>query len=108
MNDVIDLVRAWDVLGRNFEDVAASIKKAPTLIEKVEAVDRALVDARKLAKQLMAQYHPDKLKGDAQVFIRVQCALKSIEHHTEKFKIQVQEILLRAESRKKDGFIEFK
>ncbi len=71
---------AWLILGKDPEAVFAAIPRA----ERAAAAAEDLVEARKLAKALMALHHPDR-GGDPEKFRMVGRALASIEEHVDGF-----------------------
>ena len=89
------LGEAWTVLGKNPQEIAISIKSTSTIQEKIIAVDTAYIEAKKLAKKLMAQNHPDINPNNPLIvdqFMRVQQALKIIENSTQEFKDQMNKL----------------
>jgi hypothetical protein len=76
------LHQAWGVLGEDFKTLLTRIKAQRDPKERVDAVGKALQKAKKIARKLMGQHHPDR-GGSQHKFLEVQRAINSIEYHTE-------------------------
>ena len=101
---------AWKTLGEDPGEVMSRISGLPTRQERIAAVEKALEDARKIAKKLSAVHHPDKNPGDqssAARFKRVQEAVDTIAYHTEQIKKKNADLDGRI-ALDRDGFIEIK
>ena len=104
----MNVASAWTTLGKNWDDVVHDLTALPDAASRVQAVESLLIEARKLAKRLMAVHHPDKNPGDlgaTKRFQHVKDALEAIELHTQLFKDKYEEMKARAEKRQVDGFI---
>jgi uncharacterized protein (DUF342 family) len=103
---------AWTVLGKDWNSIAETLSSLPDAAARIQATESLLIDAKKLAKKLMAVHHPDKNPGDfdaAARFQRVKDALLTIEDNTESFKAKHESMKARAEQRAaSDGFIVIK
>lgn len=89
---------AWACLGRDPGDVFRRIASHPTLDGRLQEAERALEEARKLARAMMAANHPDR-GGDTAMFLKAQGALKAIEQSTESFRDTVARKKAEAELR---------
>jgi hypothetical protein len=83
----VNIPEAWETLGENWVDVAATLS-GTKVSNRNEAVDQLYTKARKLARVLLAKYHPDtnKAPGSIKKFHSIQEALRLIETETENFK----------------------
>jgi len=107
---MMDLARAWWTLGQDPKALIESMAKLPTRRERLEAAEKALDRAKKLAKEVSSRNHPDKHPGDpgaSAKFREVQEALQSIIHHTAVLREKNAE-LDRKIAEGRDGFIERK
>jgi hypothetical protein len=102
----MDLYEAWKILGKDLNRIMVNIKNISTVNERVQAVIQTKEEAKKIAKKLMAENHPDK-GGSADKFILVQEALKTIESKTEDLVSSHQSMILERKQ-KKGTFIEIK
>jgi hypothetical protein len=103
----MDLHQAWEVLGKDSQIVVASLKKFEGLEARIKATEKALEWAKKLAKDLRFQYHPDKNPGNdaaERKFKAIGIALKVIEEHTEEFKCKALKKKYQIDN-PPDGFI---
>ena len=101
------LGEAWTILGRDPAMVMASLKKPRGFTARLQAAEKAYNVAQRLARNLMAAYHPDKNPGNQTAIIQfrqVNLALEAIEYHTKEFRRKVEEIQKRSED-PPDGFI---
>ena len=87
----MNTVEAWNILGEDWSRVVAAVSSVPS-IERASIVDKLSTRAHKLARILMAKYHPDINKDSEAVskFHRVQEALKVVETETENFKAKLK------------------
>jgi hypothetical protein len=101
------LGEAWTILGRDPAIVIASLKKPQGFTARLQAAEKAYNVAQRLARNLMAAYHPDKNPGNQTAIVQfrqVSQALETIEFHTKEFRRKVEEIQKRGED-PPDGFI---
>lgn len=108
----MNVASAWAALGKDWESIVKDLTVLPNSASRVQAVETLLLEAKKLAKRLMALHHPDKNPGDPEAtrrFQHVKTALETIESNTETFKNSYEIIKTRAEQRREsDGFIVLK
>ena len=87
------LNEAWSMLGKNPVQIYAYLSTFTNLQERIEAIDRLLEQAKKTARMLLAQFHPDKNPDNIaalEKFKNINQAIGSIEFHTEEFKKKAQ------------------
>jgi len=108
----MNVAGAWAALGKDWDSIVKELLGLPDAASRVQAAEKMLMDARKLAKRLMAVHHPDKNPGDVEAtkrFQHVKEALEVIESNTESFKANYETLKARAEQRREsDGFIVLK
>ena len=75
---------AWKILGQDAGKIILSVSEVP-LRSRAEALKTILEDARKTAKKLMAEYHPDRPNGNPAQFKKVGEALRALEFYTNEF-----------------------
>lgn len=95
MSDVLPVDEAWIILGKNPKSIINSIMAHP-LSDRVRIIDEVLDQAKKIAKRLLAQNHPDVNNNSCESerkFKAIQLAIRSIEHHTEQFKEKANSII---------------
>jgi hypothetical protein len=102
---MMDAQEAWRVLGKDPAVIFGRLASLPRS-SRVAAARQDLEDAKKVAKSLMKDLHPDK-GNDGKLFVRVNEAIMSIEAHVEDFAKKVEEAELREAERmeKRDVFI---
>lgn len=83
MKPAMSAVEAWKILGKEPQKIFARLASIPK-INRQSAVTEDIIEARKLAKALMAIHHPD-IGGDPKVFRRVNDAIMSLEICTEDY-----------------------
>lgn len=100
---------AWRILGREWTDIVREMSSLATGAQRVERAEFFLSNAKKTARSIMAENHPDRRPGDDDAAIRfrmAQEALRAIESDTEsmkaKFEAMREDAMRRAAS---DGYI---
>lgn len=90
----MDVAAAWQVLGRDVNQVLHGTSDLPTVEAKMEAVEQAAALANRLAKKLLAQNHPDRNPEPTAAgrYQEVLDALEAIRSHTEGFRSRVDAI----------------
>lgn len=105
----MNVVEAWEAIGGSADAVFDRARRAGDVAARVAVLRAAVEEARKLARTAMARHHPDRNPGDpgASVrFVRVQEALRLIEHETAEFERKAAERAEEAERRRnKNGLI---
>ncbi len=97
---------AWTTLGFDPQAVLTRLARIPRP-NRVEAARQELEFARRAAKRLLAEYHPDR-GGDIEKFKEVGNALRALEEHTESFAKRMDELTkAEDEKRSKRPFIKF-
>lgn len=111
----MNVASAWAVLGRDWAAIVKDMADQPDTPSKVTRAEELLAEAKKLARKLMAEHHPDRNPDDPDATIRFQAAsaaLATIEADTAQLRSRYQEMQRRAEQlakkRAKDGFIVIK
>lgn len=97
MDDILSVDEAWRILGKDAKQIIHIIMNYVSLDERIKVMDEILIRARKIARKLSAQYHPDVNPNDSDAgrkFRDIQSAIRSIEYHTEQFKIKADQIKL--------------
>ena len=74
---------AWAVLGKDANLIMEKVSSIPRK-NRPEALASLVKSAKRIAKNLMMEYHPDR-GGDSEKFRKVQLAISSIIHHTDEF-----------------------
>lgn len=106
MSDILPIYEAWRILGKDAGQIINFMMRYASLEERIQAADEILVRARKIARKLSAQYHPDvNPNNTGDKFIEIQSAIKSIEYHTEQFKIKASQVQLEKEQTPKTTII---
>jgi hypothetical protein len=103
MDPIYSIYEAWKILGKDAKQIIRIAMNYPSLDERIKVIDEILVRARKIAKKLSAQHHPDVNPNDPDAerkFKDVQLALKSIEYHTNQFKINAAQVKLETENKR--------
>jgi hypothetical protein len=106
----MNVADAWTILGKDWDALVRDLQALPDSASRVQEAERLLIDARKLAKRLMAVHHPDKNPDDLEAtkrFQRVKEALEIVESNTALFKAKYEALKTRVEQRQ-DGFIVLK
>jgi hypothetical protein len=102
MTDVMRVSEAWAVLGIDFAQVVARLRRYPKE-HRVAAAEVELDRARGTARKLMIVHHPDR-GGDPEKFKKVGIALRSLEYHHAQFVGRMKEALrIREMERRKNG-----
>lgn len=106
----ITLGMAWKILGKDAFDIVKEISIFPDRESRLASAKALLDDARRIAKGLMANNHPDKNPNNEMApsrFREVQEALECIEYYTKDFEAKNEKIDKKV-SIGRDGFIEVK
>jgi hypothetical protein len=102
----MELHEAWKILGKDLNKIMINIKNMSTFNDRIQAVIHIKEGAKKIAKKLMAENHPDK-GGSSSAFISIQEALKVIESKTEDL-IGSHQSIISERKRKKGNFLKIK
>lgn len=81
-----DLEKSWSILGKNAAVLISKLRSIVDPDQRVEAAEKALANAKTIARQLQANYHPDKNPNNVDRFIEVGKAIKSIEIYTKEMR----------------------
>jgi hypothetical protein len=83
----MELEVAWKILGKDLNGLLCEWKPFSDLNQRLQRVQEAHETAKKLAKQIMRDNHPDKVGNDfksVHLFRNAQEALHCIEYYTQK------------------------
>lgn len=105
----MNIVEAWEAVGGSAEAVFDRARRAGDTAARAAVLRASVEEARRLARTMMARHHPDKNPGDAGAasrFVRVQEALRLIEHETAEFERKAANRAEEQERRRnRDGLI---
>jgi hypothetical protein len=93
---MMSIHEAWARLGKDANLIVNEVSKLPRS-ERSAALDKLTDEAKRLARPLLAKYHPDK-GGDVSNFRVIQDSVTAIVNHTNEFKKRVSEITKRSAS----------
>lgn len=101
MSDRMAVGDAWRILGEDPGRVVSEIRSAPKA-SRADVAERLLERAKRTARRMMIQNHPDKNPGDPGAqrrFVAIQRALSSLEEHTSEFRKKLSERIAADEDR---------
>jgi hypothetical protein len=82
----LTLNESWTVLGHNPDDIRRSLLVIEDIGQRVSMAEMLLEGAKRIAKRMQGELHPDKNPGDQSVqsrYIAVGKAIRSLEIHTQ-------------------------
>jgi len=80
---------AWKILGKDAGRIILSVAEIP-LKSRAEALKNILEDARKTAKKMMVESHPDRSGGNPDQFKKIGEAIRALEFYTAEFEKSVE------------------